>query len=117
QNLLAYFRRRPSLCRAKIRNRLIGIDLIHQLPSHVLVGKSHRVTGLMPDYSVEFGFGYIHRFMCDRIRARRSAEGLSRNPTVKRRPATPQYFVVRTEICSGVGLNPATTRTSRSTGG
>ena len=49
----------------------------------------------------------FHAFMCSRIRLRRSAAGLSRNPTVSFTPAAPQYEVVITAMrCGGwfIGL-------------
>src|SRR6185295_282939 len=55
----------------------------------------------------------LQAFMCARIRLRRLAGGLSRNPTVRRTPSLPQYFVVTTAMRCGVGRKPGITIASR----
>src|SRR6185369_13089705 len=50
----------------------------------------------------------FHAFMCDKMRVRSAAGGLSRKPTVRFTPFVCQNFVGATEMAALVGLNPGT---------
>src|SRR5450432_911593 len=76
-----------------------------------------RTCGLVFDGTKTTLDVFAQAFMCNRMRLRRSAASPSRKPTVSFTPPPCQYLVVSTAMCAGVGANPGTRPTSRSTGG